>query len=179
MRNLITYFLLCLALSSCVVIEFTNPQPTNTKPLNQFPEDMLGVYLVEVINDTDKKSDTITIASNQYHSTSDNNTFYLSDTIILKPYKKDYFFNYREKDNWTVVFIKQEGMILNIYSMFSETEHEGEYISNIKSITAVEKINNEDKHEKSYIINPSKSELKKLVKKDLFKHVYRLKKIEN
>ena len=87
----------CISLCACVVVEFRNPQPTKGTPLIEFPEELRGLYILEVVDELEKDKDTLEISSNYYKQVSEDEKNFLSDSIVLKRYNEDYFFSYKEK----------------------------------------------------------------------------------
>lgn len=80
-------FLLVLLTSSCTFIVFEEPMPPGEAALDHVPESLRGKYIYEVQELTSE----IEIGENYFIS--DSLREYLSDSLVLKPFGKNYILN--------------------------------------------------------------------------------------
>jgi hypothetical protein len=162
MRIAVLFSLLLIFLQSCVEVKFAEPQPHGIKNIDVFPEAFQGQYLAG-----DK--DTIEIFKEGFKFLNDSSLgksqFVISDSFIIRQWKKTYFFNFKEKEDsvWTVFFLKTTKKNSSLGSLTFK-EKESEKIDLIKNITEVKEIRNEDGNLDYLLIQPSRRELKKLLK---------------
>ena len=111
-------------------------------------------------------------------------TFYqsqwLSDSLVLKQMKKWVVVNTKEEDYWLVYLISVTDDSLDVYSVknLKPEEADDRYgyegrISNFTPYTTFKQID-----ESVYVLDPSKGEFRKLIKKGLFKKTISLKRID-
>lgn len=176
-RNLVI-LLLIASLSSCISVEFTQPQPYWCANLTGFPVKMQGHFY-------NNENDTVEIGSNYYKliSTDKNsildsntkNTEQLSDSLLFKSYKKIYFLNSKTNGNWRVSMVKiNRNHSITVYNAISSEEKLIKKLKNIKDKTILK---DETGKIKRVILNPSEKEFKKLVRSKLFIEYMVLKKV--
>lgn len=176
-RNFII-LLFIVSLSSCISVEFTQPQPGWCDNLAEFPKEMQGHFYSD-------ENDTIEIGNNYYqlistdhHSMLDSptkNKEQLSDSLLFKSYKKIYFLNSKTNGNWRVSIIKiNKNQRITVYTSISSEE---KLIKKIKIIKDKTFIKDETGKIKRVILNPSEKEFKKLIKSNLFVEYMVLKKV--
>ncbi|MEZ4774993.1 MAG: hypothetical protein R3D00_17550 [Bacteroidia bacterium] len=223
MRNLLIFILVALIATSCVTVQFTEPQPAGEASLSTFPESFLGTYIITEYRDSEKsEADTLVIfpegflaisresreltleeaasdpdiriqdsllyrldinpqAGYPYVRTDSSIRYsywereksFLSDSVILKNYKGEYYLNMRdEPSRYNVLLLKQErngDLAVWMVDPEKEIEHLQEYTRGVR-----EEYNSEGKVEK-YIVSPKAKELNKFVQNGGFKYLlYRL-----
>ena len=107
----------------------------------------------------------------------------LSDSTVIKSYKQYLIFNAKDnkKGYWSIFILEPKGrnyslrMIGDLKSEDDEGTREDSsiYLVDFEKITHFEKIG-----EKSYLVNPTKSEFKKLLSKGLFQATLEMERIE-
>ncbi|MBL4669984.1 MAG: hypothetical protein JKY30_12075 [Flavobacteriales bacterium] len=181
MKNLILTLLTSFTLFSCVEVKFKEPQPIKTKKITEFPIDLRGKYLV---TSKDSLKDTILITKNYYTeltpntmtNTNKKDKFFISDSLVLKKIDNQYILNIKEKDMWMVAVLRKINN--DDWSIFI-LDSEDEAIEKVKKITEIETIKNKKGEVSAYILNPNKSEFKKLLyTKDIFIKLNQLKKLQ-
>lgn len=176
-RNL-TILLLIASLSSCISVEFTQPQPNWCANLTEFPIEMRGHFY-------SNENDTVEIGSNYYKLISKDknsildidakNTEQLSDSLLFKSYKKIYFLNSKTNGNWRVSMVKiNKNHSITIYNAISSEE---KLIKKLKIVKDKTIIKDETGKIKRVLFNPSEKEFKKLVRSKLFVEYMVLKKV--
>jgi hypothetical protein len=100
--------------------------------------------------------------------------YHVSDSVILRKFKHDYFLNIfdREKNVWNVILIKEIRNKIHYYMIPSE---ESPRMARLKEITKVGKF---DSKEEEFIINPTKKEFLKILESDIFAPMDTLTRIE-
>ena len=176
-RNFII-LLFIVSLSSCISVEFTQPQPSWCNNLTAFPKEMQGHFY-------NNENDTVEIGNNYYKliSTDHNsildsnikNIEQLSDSLLFKSYKKIYFLNSKTNGNWRVSMVKiSKNHIVTVYTSISSEE---KLLKKLKAIKDKTFIKDEAGKIKRVILNPSEKEFKKLVRSKLFVEYMLLKKV--
>lgn len=97
-----------------------------------------------------------------------NDKFQLSDSVVLKNYKKNYFLSMKEpcEKNWYVIVIKIQDED-NFLTLFIDGEDSQE-VEKLKRITKVWESTDSDGRINNYVIDPLKKELEKILQKKLF-----------
>ncbi|MBU8892470.1 MAG: hypothetical protein KOO66_06805 [Bacteroidales bacterium] len=94
-------------------------------------------------------------------SSKDDELFKISDQQILREYKGIYFLNYKDtNDYWKVKILNLEKDTLEFDIILFEKDME-----NIRNITMVEIVQDSTEESTRYYLNPTKRELKKILKK--------------
>jgi len=161
--------LLLITTTSCVEVLFEHPQPVKVKAEKQFPELMIGEYL-----DADDQKVSITPFAFRTPDMEHDSLAKMNKDFVLKRFKSYFVISLRnELELWQVAFITIEKN--GDLSMKIIEANEREKIDILKKMVSVTtKYDDEDEY---YIINPSKKELAKILKEDIFE-VARLKKIK-
>ncbi len=170
--------LLITTLSSCLSVEFTKPQPSWCDNLSEFPKEMQGHFY-------NNEKDTIEIGTNFYKliSASQNpvidvdikSTKYLSDSLLLRTYRKNYFLNTKENNNWRVSIIKINNA--KDITVYSALESEDKLMKNLKKVKDKTILKDESGKTTNIIVNPTKKEFQKLINSKLFVEYMVLKKV--
>lgn len=176
-KNFILIFLVG-SLCSCLSVEFNKPQPYWCDNLSEFPKEMQGRFYTN-------ENDTIEIGKDYYKQISSNpnstidtdlKTFeHLSDSVLLKKYKKNYFLNSKENENWKVSMVKlNKDKSFTVYAALEAEDKIMKKLYNIKDKTILR-----DENEKAtkIILNPTKKEFQKILKSKLFVEYIIFKKI--
>jgi len=184
MKQFILMTICITSLFSCVEIKFEEAQPINTNSLAEFPESMQGKY---VEDSNDSIVDTIIITPNYYSELAfiHNDTIprikkkkiYLSDSLILKSFENQHIASFKEKDYWFIAIINSS--IKNELSVMLIDADNEDLMEEIKRITTVKTVMGENNKVDAYILNPTKSEFKKMLQlKDIFAESTKLKKLQ-
>jgi len=168
MKNIILIIVAFSALS-CNEILFVNPQPLNENILNSFPKVLQGVY-IDV-----KHKDTITISKRKIVFKTKDSSFYLNEelskNLILKKLNNITIINYKRGDFWQVlIFDKVDKDIYVVKSLNIE--------ANKKNKEVLAKITNLKSTDSLILINPTAKEFDKIIKKELFIELLRIRKIQ-
>ncbi|MCB0503902.1 MAG: hypothetical protein KDC58_00220 [Cyclobacteriaceae bacterium] len=157
--------LLLFALCSCVEVGFRNPQPENGRILDEIPGEMIAFYTQQ---NKDSSNDDGGFKLTDLGEGFDN-TGTLSDETVLKLWKGKYFLNQKEDSLWYVVMIVPvKNGAYETYKMDGGNENT---VKTLKGITHVEEIYSNDGELEVVIINPDKSEFKKIVKSGAFEKI--------
>jgi hypothetical protein len=166
MKRYIILFLISTLLTACISVEFKKPQPQKGKKLTEFPKELIGTYL-------NSDNDTITIARAYFKATSltielNNNSkpaekIDLSENIFLKKMDKTYILNMKDdknKSNWSVIIINKStnGLVIDTFNADDK-----DFLTNLKTITDVEEVRDEEGKLKKIILDPTEKEFKKIL----------------
>ena len=161
--------LIVFTLLGCTDMFFDSPQPSwVTKNEKEIPKKFRGNYLSGngQLNRTHKEDDTIRISEKRIYI-SEEYDFTLSDTVLLKSYKNEYFLNvyYSEVNVWRVIRVKEEKENILVYMMYTtDSTRENQF----NKITDFRRIPQSSDEFPCYLINPSSREFKKILKGNLF-----------
>ena len=163
MKNLLLAILLAFTAGACVTLEYQTPQPLNETNLNSIPYFLQGYYL-------DENNDTLVVTDLgfQYQSEASplSSEAYLSDTLIVRPFKNCYTTNIAIESSWLVYLIcRQTNGDLLLYTIDVEKE---DVVEQLKSITKVITETDDSGQVSSYLINPSEKEFNQLYESGLF-----------
>ncbi len=101
-------------------------------------------------------------------SRKDEELFKISDQQVLREYKGYYFLNYKDSnDYWKVKILNMVKDTLEFDDILSDDDME-----NIRNITVVETVQDSTEESSKYFLNPTKRELKKILKKRLIGDKY-------
>jgi arginine repressor len=187
-----------LLLVSCKTYYFENPQPSHTKELKSFPNELIGTYF-ELKADTiaHVNEDPFVISKDSYHYKTNDSA--IKDMkkdgsiehgkVVLKKFHKYYVLSQKIENPlensadsiWEVYVMKYKDERLVIYSMIysedngSDKKLESKLLSDsIRAILPV--IEKKAGNDTLFLINPSKNQFKKLLEKNLFRKVLEFKK---
>jgi len=164
MKQLLFFLVLVFLAASCVDVKFEQAQPAGKNALKKFPKKLQGIY-------TDGDNDTLlTINEFSYEYEDEiislSTDTDLSESNILKKFGRYYLLNIEEDDLWmcfAAELQKKEKLVL--YSIDGSKE---ETVNKLKMLTAVKESKNTDGDVDVYIVNPSRRELKKMLKEGVF-----------
>ncbi|MBL4657919.1 MAG: hypothetical protein JKX73_07965 [Flavobacteriales bacterium] len=160
MKKILVLCAIPLFLSSCFTVSFLEPQPQGVENLSDFPDKLIGNYLAD--------DDTVVVTHKSY--TMENETFYISDSVVVKKFKKFYVVSVREEQTWTVMLVEQQKSgDLAMYSISNDDYPDGANCNKDSLIAEMKKICKVKKRDHGYFAKPSKKEFKKLIKKDIFR----------
>ncbi len=171
MKNIILFLFVTISFFSCKEVVFKNPQPKGMDNIQSFPANLQGYYITK-----DDRSDTLKISENSITIVNDKKTsmnIMLCDTALLRQNKKYYFINLREGEYWYTYVLKLKKNKFDMLYLFEDTTKNN--IKKISEITKIEK--NEDSSH--YVIDPTKKELMKILKKGCFSNVGTFYKVKN
>lgn len=162
-KAIAVFILASFFLVSCDDILFEQPQPVwVSKNEATFPEKLRGIY-------TSDKEDTVLISAKSIgplHPKPHDVIFTLSDSLLLRVDKDNYYLNIRADQYWDVTIGRIKGDSLITYTLTSKDDKNEEVHKALEGITHLKK-NMEDSS--NYVINPSSEEFRKILDKDLFR----------
>ena len=170
--------LLCslLLLVGCKEIAYYEPQPKGVTSLKEVPLSLQGRYRIP--EEDGVRADTVTISANGYTMVKHEDHTILGDSIILKYYKRHYYYNILAEDgSWLLrlITVDQNGD-LSIWSMKQPHDDYRELIKTLSKEVKVDSTVTDLK--KIYRIDPTPKQMNRLIKKGLFTRDGTLKKIE-
>ncbi len=146
--------------ASCDDILFEHPQPPwVNKDETTFPEKLRGMYI-------SPKGDTIRISATSIgplHPKKDDIIFSLSDSLLLRSDKENYYLNMKAEQYWDVILERIKGDSLITYTLNGKDEEVG------KAIEKITRLKKTKEDSSSYVINPSADEFKKILDKNIFR----------
>ena len=179
MKKVFIYLGLLAAISSCLPVYFEQPQPAGIEAEKIFPKKLQGVYFEEG-NDITIKIDELTFEYGNEDTIL--NRGQLSDSLILKKYKKYFFLNLKNDDLWSVYVVSKKNDIkllcLTIPDLPEENQRKEKKLEKLGKITVVKEIPDSDGDVHGYAINPTKKELETLLREKMFVEEWTLKEIE-
>lgn len=161
LMNKFVLFLIGIFAVACTEISYKEPQPRGIQALTKIPSSLHGVYLMD--------NDTVTFFENGLRGKENGKeeVLTLSDSIVLKKYKKHYFISYRDGNVWLLRILRKDK---NGDLYFMEMDHvpddEAQRKIFLDKLSAEIPVIRSDPH---YIIDPSPKELYRLIKKGYFK----------
>ena len=147
--NILT--VLCLIATSCTIVYFDQPQPVGKKNMNAFPKNILGSYKTISEEDTILRIEKNYILA--YFDEGKNLKFSMSDNLIARRYKGDYYINILDKESsyWNVYRLSFKKGLIYLGNPISGDEE----IERFTKITKIEKIDSGSPDSKDYRLNPS------------------------
>ncbi len=163
MKNLLYLISIIFITSSCIEINFENPQPKGIANEKTIPETIHGKYSMG-------EGDTLIISKNKISFANDTNDFnfdlYLSDSLIVRTLGKRYFVNIKADSSfWSLYVLKKNKANLDVLTIYTDSLPQ---IETMKKITNVKEIYHKTGTLDMYIVDPTQKELKKMIKKDVF-----------
>lgn len=172
MKNLFFGFILTIAASACVTLQYQTPQPVGEANFNTLPYPLQGVYL-------DEDNDTLIVSAQGYTYRSEvspmANEAGLSDTLKIILYKGCYSVNIANEDGWLVYLVCREtnGDLL-LYGIDVEEEA---VIKQLKSFTKVVTETDDSGNVTTYHINPSAKEFDQMYDAGMFEKAARFRRV--
>ena len=169
--------LITLLFSSCTMVEYEKSLPHDTPIIKEFPEELIGSYIHIVEDKNYEVKDTLTIEKYKFKFNDKKSDFVRIDetlnhkNIELKKFNDYYILNNQNKDTWEVLPLSYNNGKLIVYMVTFEEQQELYFISKLKEFTDVKEIINEGNSIDKYLINPSNSELDKMLKEKIFTEV--------
>jgi hypothetical protein len=155
-------FLLGIVAVACTEISYKEPQPKGVKSLSKIPTKLQGKYLLE-----DK--DTVYLFEEGLRGKDNGKEEFLllSDSIVLKEYKGNYFVSYKDGDFWLLRILKhKKNGDLFFLSMDNVPDEENQKKTFIEKLSRETPVIENGSH---FIIEPSARKLNSLLKKGFFK----------
>lgn len=184
MKKIAYISLLTIFSYSCIDVKFEEAQPIETNSLKSFPKELRGQFTLEGVEPND--IEIITIGENYFteidliksdSTTKKKKNIYLSDSLVLKKLEENYLLNFKNEEYWSVYLINQ--IDNNSFSVKWIDGDNEEIINKLKLMTPTKEIVDDDGKISSYLINPTKANLKKILKQDyFFTELYKLKKVQ-
>ncbi len=165
-------------ISSCVEVKFEEAQPQGVKALESIPNNFQGTYLLG-------DSDTVQISSNSFQFSKPlggkKEAYELSNIFILKKWQNTYFVNLKEEDAkyWSVFFIKKNKEHKLMIGFLGYSDSDTTSIQRLGEITQLKSYPKGGEEDDGYVINPSKKELKQILKEIPLEELGKLIKIED
>ena len=167
MKNILILLCLALLLSSCEEVVYPEPQPPHVKALKEIPGRLQGVYL-------DENMDTLFVRKQSFSYTSGERISlgeeFLSDSVVLKPYKDKYFFSTSvivgDETYWLSYLLDPEEISGNIdvYTMSAKDMVRMAMLQEITSKVA----DLESGSNKYYLFAPKKRHYRKIIRDTVF-----------
>ncbi|MGQ1888988.1 hypothetical protein ACT29H_00950 [Thermophagus sp. OGC60D27] len=166
MRYTFFTLLVCSVLASCTPVRFDQPQPEGARDLARFPKELSGFYV-------DEEGDTLLVTSQGFEYGFGNmdseclKRSLLSGNMVLKKYKNYYVLSMQEEEEWDVFLIENgdDGFDLRLIDIGSKDRGKIDLLS---KITGVETIKNSEGDVAYFLVRPTRSEFKRMVKGDFF-----------
>ncbi|GEM_PF-3083585 len=161
--------------SSCIQVEFKNPQPEGIAAMESFPDKLVGTYLMY-----DK--DTVHVFKGGLKLNRDSlgtwQIFSISKNLVVKDWNHRLFINIADstQTSWILYILDERHDSLFLSSVALNSSDSISY-QNLKKICEVEAIYNSEQVLDLVRIDPSQKQLKKILKKVKFIKLGHLKKI--
>jgi hypothetical protein len=165
--------LVLLLLASCTEVSFKEPQPAGIRSLKRVPLRLQGTY---VLDENGISAGEIVVFSGGYKIKSKEagepgQEYWLSDSVVLKYFKRMYFLNIRENGVWLLRAIRRErngDLIIMELPRLSENElRREEQLAELRTIAPV--VESESRGSKVYVMDPRPQQLMQLIRKGYFR----------
>lgn len=176
MRYGFLMIVLISVLVSCTPVRFDQPQPDGVKTLAVFPDDLTGFYV-------DEDGDTLLVKANGFeygYGNSDSECLKRSlesGKMVVKKYKGNYVLSLHEEDEWDVFLVEPDDDGFNL-RMIDIGNKDREKMDELSAITEVETIKNDQGDVTYYLVRPSRSEFKRIMKRGFFAEREYFRKVE-
>ncbi|SOC81220.1 hypothetical protein SAMN06296241_2794 [Salinimicrobium sediminis] len=156
-------FVLIFTLQSCSSVTFTTHQPENAQVLKEFPAKIQGIFT--------NSEDTLIVEQTSFIYNGGEMISLSGDItppdVVLKKMDNWYFLNIRDEGEWWIYPFQISGnnRITVFYSNMEENEQR--IIEEFDEDLKVQKVFKEGKFH-HYLLNPTQSQFKKILKKKLF-----------
>ena len=146
------------------MVYFDQPQPVGKKNLNSFPKNIRGSYKTISEEDTILKIEKNFILA--YFDEGKNLKFSMSDNLIARRYKGDYYINILDKESsyWNVYCLSFKKGQIYLGNPVSGDEDMERY----SRITRIDRLDSSNTDSKEYRLNPSQTEFRNLVREGFF-----------
>lgn len=173
MKNLIIALTFLVVTTSCVEVLFEQSQPVGAKELKEFPKSLQGIYIGKM----DKDTLLITQYELQGANEEKDSAMIISNNFVIKKLKGNYVVSRKHESGlWEVGFIQpQKGNELHIFTLDGDDKDKMELL---KQLVEVETKYDEEGKVGQYILNPTKKELLKILKADVFEKLGEFKKVK-
>ncbi len=132
--------------------------PSKGKNLSEIPKEMIAFY-------SGKQSDSSVVNINDFYNHEDLSKS-LTENIILKKWKGNYFLNEKEDSIWRVIMIVPTAR--NKFKTYQLDGSDEQTVKKLKKITKVEEFFSDNGELKSLLLDPTPSEFNKIVKSGAF-----------
>ncbi len=162
-KTFLSIILIGLLFAGCRELSFETPQPRGKKALSSIPKELHGRFLFA------EEGDTLIIDASGYRYVPNNTGDesggeHLGDSLIVKRYKKHYFFNHLASGDWELGILKPERNGDVVFMTFqSRNERFNDYITRLSTEIDIDSVVVNE--EMRYRIDPSPSELMDLIRK--------------
>jgi hypothetical protein len=167
----LVFFLIGVTFVACTEISYKEPQPTGIKPLTKIPSRFHGKYIQD--------KDTVEFFDQGLRGKENGKEeeMLLSDSLVMKVYKGNYYVSYRDGNVWLLRILSQsKNGDLHILSMRTVPEDKVSTDENVPEDQTQKKIFLDKLEEEihvieangHYIIEPTPKQLHRLVKKGFF-----------
>jgi len=165
-------FLLCFC-SSCVLVNFKQPQPIDTINEKMYPRALQGSFVSQ-------DNDTITIGESSFkiglQQSRDKLESYLSDTSVLRKDNNYFFLNLKNDSLWNIYVLKIQND--STFSVLTIDASNVAKIERLTKITGVKVMTDGKDKIDGYIVNPTKPEFYNMIDDTLFEETIKCKRIK-
>lgn len=166
MRNFVALLVLFLSLQSCNSILFTSAQPEDNPVLKEFPPNLIGTFVSEDIDTLVVKSTSFIFRGGDPVQLSGDIT---PKDCALKKMDDWYVISLQEEEEWEVFPLKVESDDkFSVYFIDLKEDEEKDIIADLQKDLKVKEIYTRDGSFDHYLINPTKKQFKRLLKKNIF-----------
>lgn len=164
MKKLVLAILTAFQVTACTVVRFETPQPADVVALNDFPEEMRGVFISE-------DQDTLEINTLEFHFRNGEEIQVRGNLstaeTVLKEFRNYYILSLKEEGEWDVFPVKVKKGNIHLF-IPSNAPGAEELMEELKKTSPVKEISGADGDFDHYLINPTSEEFRYLLKKNLF-----------
>ncbi len=175
-RTFLLGFLLISFLTSCVETKYKEPQPVGKKSLSHFPKKMQGAY-VNSDGDTFYVKKQFIISKSEGLLKSDKKIMTIGDSLIIKKFDKHLFVNgLNDNNHWSCFFIDYSSKnAMHVYTIDPESKS----MNQLKKITSVEEFKNDNGKLDYILVNPTKSEWRRIFKEEIPELAFTFRRVSN
>lgn len=157
--NFIFALLSVILLSSCAELSYDHPMPAQSRSLKEIPTEFRGFYV-----QVEDENSTLNVTDKQFMTAETTAT--LGDDFVLRPFQKYLVVNIKSDKGW-VVYLAEKTDAGNI-RLYHTDVSDNEMIEQLKTITKVETVYDENNELEKVKINPTDAEFKLMVESNLF-----------
>jgi hypothetical protein len=144
---------------ACSSTMYPEPQPPGKTPLDAIPSSFLGTYI-------GSDEDTLEISPNGFrevHIGRDSRHFLLGDSIKVKWFAGQLFFNVlNDNGYWVLYLARAEGDAIYLSALNAK-----DCVGRLRQICPVEEVANDDGSLDYYLLSPTKKDWRKIVREHL------------
>ena len=161
----ICFLWVTITLISCKSMYFKVPQPLDTDMLNEFPENIRGLYTSADVDTM--KIDRFSFVMGNKDSSFEGGGSLNADSVILKKMNNCLVLSIKDEIYWNVLLIKYNNDTLFIFGI-DVNDKENYTLNRVGKITPFRTLKNDKGEIVDYLINPSKKQFEQLVDLGLF-----------